>query len=228
MDTIYTKDVRPYYDVAVNSEELPPLTMEIEIENFANAIVAGEVTLLAAGFPAMLDYTAAGVTALLIPYNSAKSAKSMKTGLLTAAEAALNLLVPDATAFLIDMWDQTEFFFRNPVEATMRSNSGLWGVLYEGSKEKTQFEIHGEVGLLHAPAMGANYRIDKVKTKRKKIAKEGVSGEADNLGNCTLETVQTGDLFLICELIGFVTQYIPIIIIAGEDQVITVTFVFAT
>src|ERR1035437_3600876 len=113
MDTIYTKDVRPYYDVAVNSEELPPLTMEIEIENFANAIVAGEVTLLAAGFPAMLDYTAAGVTALLIPYNSAKSAKSMKTGLLTAAAAALNLLISylKKIFFIFFVFTTNIFFF---------------------------------------------------------------------------------------------------------------------
>jgi len=228
MDGIYTKDVRPYYDVDIDSLELPSLTTEIEIENFANAIVLGEVALLAAGFPAMSDYTAAGVTALLGPYATAKSSKNIKTGLLLTAESNLNALVGPATIFLVDMQDQTEFFYRNNIPATMRSNSMLWGNLYEASKEITEFTIHGEIAISLAAALGANYRIGKILTKKKKTAKEGVSGVADAHGNCILETVQTGDLYLICELAGYVTQNIPIIIVAGEDQVITATFVLAT
>jgi hypothetical protein len=228
MDAIYTKDVRPYYDVAIDSTELPPLTTEIDIENFANAIVAGEVTLLAAGFPAMLDYTAAGVTALLGPYATAKSAKNLKTGLLITAESNLNALVGPSTTFLVDMQDQTEFFFRNNIPATMRSNSILWGNEYEASKVLTGFNIHGEIEITKVDAFGATYRIGKLLTKKKKAAVEGVTGVADAHGNCVLETVQDGDLFLICELAGYVTQNIPIIIVAGEDQVITVIFVPAT
>jgi hypothetical protein len=126
--------LRAYYGRDVELGLLPPLSSYEEVEEAAEAIVAGETARATAEGAQHLPMSmprASDVSSLLQASRSARTTAGVAMGLTNREREEVQTLYPAAQELAVDVCDTVEFFFRrDPLPGSRRTKCKRWGVVY--------------------------------------------------------------------------------------------------
>ena len=158
---VYTAQERAYFNLDVNSADLPRLVTEQEIATWGQRIATGDAARVAAGGAAMSNPTTAEVAAAHAAYVAAQSDQSTKKDAFDHEQEDVNALDHDADELIADIWDEVEFTFRKESAPSKRRKAREYGVRYVPNPGEApspeDFSIQGTVtdGATGNPISGA-------------------------------------------------------------------------
>lgn len=127
---VYTAQERAYFNLDVNSADLPRLVTEQEIATWGQRVATGDAARIAAGGAAMSNPTAADVATAYTAYIAAQSDQSTKKDAYDHEQEDVNALDHDADELIADIWDEVEFTFRKESAPSKRRKAREYGVRY--------------------------------------------------------------------------------------------------
>lgn len=126
----YPKAHRAHYQLDVESDALPNLDSEANALTWADKLVTGDVTRLAAGGVAMANPAIAEVDTALGEAIVAFNAQTTLKDALDEAQEALEVLNEDADALIKRIWNEVEAYYSEEDAESMRNNARDFGVVY--------------------------------------------------------------------------------------------------
>lgn len=127
---VYTAQERAYFNLDVNSADLPRLVTEQEIATWGQRVATGDAARVAAGGAAMSNPTAAEVAAAHTAYVNAQASQSTKKDAYDHEQEDVEALRNDADDLIADIWDEVEFTFRKESAPSKRRKAREYGVRY--------------------------------------------------------------------------------------------------
>lgn len=222
----YPASVRVNFLMSADSKVLPAMGSVSEILEVAAVIKTGDLVLIAMGLTPPLDFTAAENDALHTVYNSKSIAANTAKEVFATKEREVAAAKIVSAKLCVTIRTELEFHCVDFSDSAMRDYCRLWGVKYDTKKGITDIDILAVYADRGEIAPGTVIRIGQVDTKAtKKVltpSTKGATGTVNVHGTLTLETAQTGALFLICNQTGCNELIVPITIVEGEDQSVTV------
>ena len=227
---IYPASVRVNFLMTAGSAEQPPQGTHAEILGVSEAIQTGDLALIAFPLTPPLDFTAADNDLLKTDVITKLGAYNTASDDWTTKDNALALRVSFCRPFCTVVRKEIQYHVTGETEEEMRVYCRTFGVVFEIKKETTEIDVQALFADGSGIALGTNVRIGKLYTDRNKVklieSVKGVNADVNAHGEAILDTTQTGtDLFIIWEKDGCVKGSVPITIVAGEDQSLTIHIV---
>lgn len=221
--------VRKLFGMSADAEELPDMKTEAKLLNIGGLIATGTAAMILAGFTPPLDFDAASIAVLLADYKIKRRSKNNKTSASKTADVNLKKAVVEYVVLMDEFGAECELNYHRFKQKQRREFCEGWGMKFVTKKELTLIDIAAKFAGTEAKAIGINFRIGKVSTKKNKkkliSSKLGAKGVTNAHGELQLCTTQEGDLFLMGDSPLIKTSITPIHIDAGENKSVTITLI---
>jgi hypothetical protein len=224
----YDKSVRGYFNINVETGVHPNMDTPVRLIAVAGKVATGCASMVTDSIAPFTGFTAASVASRLVTYNIDRAAATASKIAENTAMGNTHLIRPFALAAAKQVQLEVVNHHNHLSDAEARTLNILWGISYETSKLKTPIKMICFMPDGTTKAVMADLRIGKLKTADGKVAKAGVKGRADAQGERTLDTTQVGSQYVIARIIGCADAEVPVTIVAGVSQTITVNFVVGT
>jgi len=226
----YPASVRTNFLMTAGSSELPSNITHAEILGVSEAIHTGDAALIAFPLTPPLDFTAAENDTLRADVETKLGTYNAASDDWTAKVNTLALRVAFCRPFATVVRKEVQFNVTGQTEEDMRVYCRTFGIVFEIKKETTEIDVLALFADGSGIAVGTTVRIGKLFTDKNKVklidSVKGVTAIVNAHGEAILVTTQTGtDLFVIWEKDGCIKGSLPITIVAGEDQSITIHLV---
>lgn len=137
----YSAADRNFYNLPVNSENIPDVNTEPEVIQWGDRVVTGDANRIVAGGAAMANPDAAEVGVEVAAFNTANNNQGGKKTAFDHAQEAVETLRPEADAVIKKIWDEVETFYNEEPAPSMRRKVREWGGIYVSDITLT-FHIH--------------------------------------------------------------------------------------
>jgi len=203
---VYPNAVKGYYGLDGNQTTLPKLSTESDITTWGDNIHNGEATLVANGYIAMVNPSAAQVKAAMIDFKTSHETQSAKVEAFDEESEDVAALLSAARELVIDIWDEVEFTYRKEEFPSLRANSRLYGVVYSS---RSKAVVKGVVKNANTSVLLEGVSVEVVESGESEVT------AAD--GTYSLSTGYTGAGTLEFSLAGYLTQTFPVELSGGGE-----------
>jgi len=228
VDGEYNKSVRAYFNIDVETGVHPSMDTPVKLLAVANKVATGCASMATALLPPFTGFTAASVASRLVTFNTDRAAAIASKMAENTAMGNTHIMRPLALAAAKQTQLEVVNHNNHLSDSEARTLNVLWGLRYGVSKAKTTIKMICFMPDGITKAVMADLRIGKLLTAEGKVAKAGVKGMADAQGERILDTTVVGAQYIIARLIGCADAHVPLTIVAGIPQTITVNFVVGT
>jgi hypothetical protein len=218
---------RVFFGMTASSEVLPDMKTENKLIDVALLVASGTAAMVVEGLTPPSDFNAASIALLLTDFQTKRAAKVSKTTIFNTSEINLSAEQVSNITLMFGFGEDCEYNFKGLTAPEMRTACKGWGMKYVTKKDVTQIDISAKYSGIGMKAVGINFRIGQIDTKKNKVklipATLGAKGTTNAHAELSLYTAQEGDLYLIAESPLIATKNTPIKIVPGTDQSLTIT-----
>jgi hypothetical protein len=227
-DGDYLPGTRSLFGLDIATGNHPVMDTTTKAIAVAGRIASGDAQMVTEGMTQIVDFSAASIAALLVILNDKIGIKNLAKSAHNDALGVVNIMRPLALAALLQVQLEVENNYNHLPLPAMHTYTVLWGLKYETAKEETEIKVICLLpgGILRAA--GADLRLGPILTAEGKPSKEGVKGTADAEGEDILKTTQKDTQYINARILGCADAAVPVIIVPGIAQTITVNFVAGT
>ena len=205
-----TSGVFAYFNLDLDGNHPDMTTDQLLLDVSAN-VDTGTASMVAAGYPINVAFTAAEVATLRAAFLIVVNTKTNKKQLSANAESAEEIMEVLAKGFGDKVYQEAKArtIALGLEIGAARDFMRTYGIQFEAPKEKTLVPV--EV-LLTSPlkGAGAEIRIGPILTARGKPSKEGVRGSANSQGNWQGETTAEHDTYVNVRILNYLDAHVPI------------------
>ncbi len=178
---VFLPSDRAFYQLPVESDQLPDMGTESELLIWSGRVVQGEANRVAGGGIPLGFPDSAQVSIARTAFQDAFATQSTLKDALDLKQEALEAILEKTDRTIKKVWDELETFYNEETPESQRANCREWGVVYVnvGSSKKMQ----GAITLEGAPAAGYVVRFATGRNK----------ATSDAQGNYTLNTTLAGE-----------------------------------
>ncbi|MFC2092645.1 carboxypeptidase regulatory-like domain-containing protein [Bacteroidota bacterium] len=197
---------KAFYQLDVNSDSVPTMNTEAEVNLWGNHLIDGDAERITAGGSAMSMPAIAEVTTEVNLFQTLNADQSTAKDAYDNAQEAVSDMRPEVDSLILRIWDEVETAFNDEPIESKRRKAREWGVVYISTQKAT---ITGLVtdSASGNPLLNVNVAL---------IESEEVV-QTDEEGRYTLKTSYTGEGTLEFALDGYTTQTFPVTIEEGGE-----------
>ncbi len=225
----YPASVRKYFLMDENSAVLPPMVTRTQILAVAAAIKSGNAQLVVLELTPPQDFPASENDTFRIDYDAKYAAALAATETFHNTVQVASSMKTICQKLCVSVRQEVDVHYNDLPAPTKREFMQLWGIKFVPKKDTISVDILSLYADGSGITPGAEFRVGLKETKAtKKVptpAKGGPKGKVDAHGTLVLETMQTGNLFIIGTCPGCKDVAYPIKIVKGEDISVTIHFV---
>ena len=221
---IYAAAERAFFNIDVNSENMPRLVTEQEIGTWGQRVVTGDAARVAAGGAPMSNPSAADVQAEHTAYTAAQGDQSTKKDTFDHEQEDVETISEEADDLIADIWDEVEFTFRKDSPPSKRRKAREYGVVYVPNKGEVpspdDFSIMGKA----TDSVSGN-GLNEVSIT---LIQNGVVVFTNSDGNYYVGVQPAGSYDILVQKAGYLDKTIPgVIVTAGVITTLNVTLATA-
>jgi hypothetical protein len=203
---VFPASHRAFYQLDVNSDSVPQMDTEAEVNLWGNHLIDGDAERITAGGAAMSMPAIAEVTTEVNFFQTLNADQSTAKDAYDNAQEAVSDMRPEVDSLILRIWDEVETAFNDEPIESKRRKAREWGVVYVSTQKAT---ITGMVtdSVSGNPLQNVNVAL---------VESEEIV-QTDEEGRYTLKTNYTGEGNLEFSLEGYTTQTIPVTIEEGGE-----------
>ncbi|MEI8202872.1 MAG: hypothetical protein WCH34_07670 [Bacteroidota bacterium] len=228
-DEVLPPSVRLFFGMDSSSDRLPSMTTHADIFKVSQNIEWGDAELVNRSYPNPQDVPASKNLLLRNDVNDKITIYRASEDAWTANVHTLAVCKAFCLELAVTVRKEIQFHVTGQTEEQVRDYCRSFGVVYEPKKDTTEIDVLALFADGSGIALGTTARIGKLVISRNKVKKieavQGVTKTVNAHGEAILNTTQTGDLFVIYTCPGCEDGHVPITIVEGEDQSITIHLV---
>lgn len=202
----FPKSHKAFYQLDVNSDSVPIMDTEAEVNLWSDRLIEGDAERITAGGAAMSMPSIAEVTTEVNLFKTLNAEQSTLKDAYDNAQEAVSDMRPEVDSLILRIWDEVETAFNDEPIESKRRKAREWGVVYVSTQKAT---ITGLVtdSVSGEPLQNVNVAL---------IESEEIV-QTDEEGMYTLKTSYTGEGTLEFALDGYTTQTFPVTIEEGGE-----------
>jgi len=202
----FPKSHKAFYQLDVNSDSVPIMDTEAEVNLWGDRLIEGDAERITAGGAAMSMPSIAEVTIEVNLFKTLNAEQSTLKDAYDNTQEAVSNMRPEVDSLILRIWDEVETAFNDEPIESKRRKAREWGVVYVSTQKAT---ITGLVtdSVSGEPLQNVNVAL---------IESEEVV-QTDEEGMYTLKTSYTGEGTLEFALDGYTTQTFPVTIEEGGE-----------
>ncbi len=205
---------RAHYHLPVNFHRLPRLVTDAENIEWADNIITGDATRVTAGGDPMENPTAAEVQTALTALQNALAAQSPAKDAYDKEQEDVENMRAQVDDVIADIWDEVLFTFRKDTGPSMRRKAREYGVVYRQSPgEPPSPEEFSIIGSTTQQIDGEAQPLADVDVT---VVETNTTVLTNDSGQYLMPLLPAGNYTLRFSKDGYVTQNIPVTVIAGQ------------
>ena len=202
----FPKSHKAFYQLDVNSDSVPTMDTEAEVNLWGDRLIEGDAERITAGGAAMSMPSIAEVTTEVNLFKTLNTEQSTLKDAYDNAQEAVSDMRPEVDSLILRIWDEVETAFNDEPIESKRRKAREWGVVYISTQKAT---ITGLVT--------DSVSVDPLQNVNAALIESEEVVQTDEEGRYTLKTSYTGEGTLEFALDGYTTQTFPVTIEEGGE-----------
>ena len=203
---VFPASHKAFYQLDVNSDSVPQMDTEAEVNLWGNHLIDGDAERITAGGAAMSMPAITEVTTEVNLFQTLNADQSTAKDAYDNAQEAVCDMRPKVDSLILRFWDEVETAFNDEPIESKRRKAREWGVVYVSTQKATI------TGLVTDSVSG-----DPLQNVNVALVESEEVVQTDEEGRYNLKTSYTGEGTLEFAFDGFTTQTFPVTIEEGGE-----------